>query len=390
MREILALRPEVETVVSQLGRPDDGTDVAGFYNLEFFVPLKPAEEWRKGLTKAKLTDDLNKKLANEFPGVVFNFSQNIEDNVEEALSGREGREHRQGRRAETSRTTRTIGRKILNEPVTRCAASRTSGCSRRLGQPNVNIVPDRALCARYGLNVGDVDAVVQAAVGGQAVTQVFEGEKRFDLVGPLAGALPRQRRAHQGDPDRDAGRHAASRWARSPRSTQENGPALIYREANQRYVPVKFSVRNRDLAGTIAEAQEKIHKEIPEVFGTHLEWAGEINQLREAVKRLYVIIPLTLLLIALLVYASVRNWRDMLLVLCNIPIGCIGGILALLISRHQLQHLGGDGLHLDLRHRHPGRPAGGELRAAALAGRPGTLAGGILAGQRSAGSARCS
>ncbi len=330
MREILRSAPEVETVVSQLGRPDDGTDVAGFYNMEFFVPLKPAEEWRKRLTKDELTDELNKKLANEFPGVVFNFSQNIEDNVEEALSGVKG-ENTVKIVGQNLDNDETIGRKILKILHT-VRGIEDLGMFASLGQPNVKIVPDRALCARYGLNVGDVDAVVQAAVGGQAVTQVFEGEKRFDLVvrwlAPYRASIERIKEILVAAPD---GTNVP--LGQIAHVDEENGPSLIYREANQRYVPVKFSVRNRDLAGTIAEAQAKIHKEIPEVFGTHLEWAGEINQLREAVKRLYVIIPLTLILIALLVYASVRNWRDMLLVLCNIPIGCIGGILALLVSR---------------------------------------------------------
>jgi heavy metal efflux system protein len=330
MREILRSAPEVETVVSQLGRPDDGTDVAGFYNMEFFVPLKASEEWRKGLSKDQLTDELNGKLANEFPGVVFNFSQNIEDNVEEALSGVKGENTVKVVGLDLG-NDEAIGRKIL-KILHEVRGIEDLGMFASLGQPNLKIVPDRALCARYGLNVGDVDAVVQAAVGGQAVTQVFEGEKRFDLVvrwlAPYRGSVERIKEILIAAPD-----GSSVPLGQVAHVDQENGPSLIYREANQRYVPVKFSVRNRDLAGTIAEAQEKIHAQIPEVFGTHLEWAGEINQLREAVKRLYVIIPLTLMLIALLVYASVRNWRDMLLVLCNIPIGCIGGILALLVSR---------------------------------------------------------
>jgi heavy metal efflux system protein len=330
MREILRSAPEVETVVSQLGRPDDGTDVAGFYNMEFFVPLKPSAEWRKGETKDQLTDELSTKLSTDFPGVVFNFSQNIEDNVEEALSGVKG-ENTVKIVGPDLKNDESLGQKILTI-LKGVRGIEDLGMFASLGQPNVKIVPDRALCARYGLNVGDVDAVVQAAVGGQAVTQVFEGEKRFDLVvrwlAPYRSNIERIKEILVASPD---GTNVP--LGEIAKIDEENGPSLIYREANERYVPVKFSVRNRDLAGTIAEAQAKIRAAIPNTNATHLEWAGEINQLNEAVKRLYLIVPLTLALIALLVYASVRSWRDMLLVLCNIPIGCIGGILALLVSR---------------------------------------------------------
>jgi heavy metal efflux system protein len=298
--------------------------------MEFFVPLKPAAEWRKKLTKDQLTDELSGKLSTEFPGVVFNFSQNIEDNVEEALSGVKG-ENTVKIVGQDLKNDEALGQKILSVLKT-VRGIEDLGMFASLGQPNVKIVPDRALCARYGLNVGDVDAVVQAAVGGQAVTQVFEGEKRFDLVvrwlAPYRGSIERIKEILVAAPD---GTNVP--LGQIADVQEENGPALIYREANERYVPVKFSVRNRDLAGTIAEAQAKIRAQIPDTHATHLEWAGEINQLNEAVKRLYLIIPLTLALIALLVYASVRSWRDMLLVLCNIPIGCIGGILALLVAR---------------------------------------------------------
>ncbi len=331
MREILGSAPQVETVVSQLGRPDDGTDVAGFYNMEFFVPLKAFDDpaW-KGTSKDELTERLQRQLSKEFPGIFFNFSQNIEDNVEEALSGVKG-----------ENTVKVIGPDLAkDEDLGRQVVDVLSGVRgiedlgmfQSLGQPNLRIVPDRTLCARYGLNVGDVDAVVQAAIGGQAVTQVFEGEKRFDLLvrwlEPYRASISRIQEILVAAPD-----GTQVPLGQIARIDEENGPALIYREANERYVPVKFSVRNRDLAGTIAEAKEKIQKQMHLPYNVHLEWAGEINQLNEAVRRLYVIIPLTLLLIALLVYASVKSWRDMLLVLSNIPIGCIGGILALLVSR---------------------------------------------------------
>jgi cobalt-zinc-cadmium resistance protein CzcA len=219
------------------------------------------------------------------------------------------------------------------------------GMFRSLGQPNIKISPRREDCARYGLNTGDVDAVVQAAIGGQAVTQVYEGEKYFDLTvrwkAPYRKSIEDIREITVSTPDGTSiplGQIADIEMA--------EGPAMIYREDGVRYSPVKFSVRGRDLAGTIAEAQGRIEREIPACekappgwtrpclpYDSHLEWGGEINELHEAEERLAIIIPLTIVLITFLTYSAVKTWIDTLIVLTNIPVACAGGVLALLITR---------------------------------------------------------
>jgi cobalt-zinc-cadmium resistance protein CzcA len=321
--------PEVETVVSQLGRPDDGTDVSGFYNIELFAPLKPSDEWGKGITKDTLTEEIQKEMQDAFPGVVFNFSQVIADNVEEAMSGVKG-----------ENTVKVVGPDLrVNERkadeivdvMSKVPGVTDLGMFRSLGQPDVRITPDRVQCGRYGLNVGDVESVVQAAIGGQAVTQVYEGEKHFDLTVRWAPSYRKDlnaiRRILVATPD---GNQVP--LGQVAQIVEEEGPSLIYREDNRRYAPVKFSVRGRDLASTIAEAQKKIEEKVKLPYDTHLEWAGEINQLNETTSRLMIIIPITLLIIAFLVYSSVKNATDMLIVLAGLPVACSGGVLALFIT----------------------------------------------------------
>jgi cobalt-zinc-cadmium resistance protein CzcA len=322
--------PEVLTVISQLGRPDDGTDVAGFQNIELFAPLKPFSQWRAGLTKDKLTEQLSKDLSQAFPGVVFNFSQMISDNVEEAVSGVKG-----------ENSIKVFGPEIKDneehadqilDVLSKVRGIQDLGTFRSMGQPIVKITPDRRACARYGLNTGDVEAVIQAAIGGQAVTQVYEGEKRFDLVvrwqEPYRSGLEAIREITintQGGATIPLGQISEIRV--------EDGPSVVYRQDGQRYAPVKFSVRGRDLGGAIAEAAQKVAAEVKLPYDTHLEWGGEINQLREASDRLKVVVPLTLLLIAFLVYGATRHWLDTLIVFTNIPVACAGGLLALFVNR---------------------------------------------------------
>jgi cobalt-zinc-cadmium resistance protein CzcA len=330
MRSIISRHDQVRTVVSQLGRPDDGTDVAGFSNIELFAPLKPFDEWPRGLTKEKLTDDLSRELEEHYPGVIFNFSQMISDNVEEALSG-----------VKAENSVKVIGPDLkvnenkadqIEDVLGAVAGVKDLGMFRSLGQPSIKIVPDRERCARYGLNTGDVEAVVQAAIGGQAVTQVFEGEKRFDLtvrwLEPYRNSVPAIRQIMVPSPD-----GSQIPLGQIAQISQEEGPSIIYREDGRRYTPVKFSVRGRDLASTIQEAQGSIHDQVKLPYDTHLEWAGEINELKDAMGRLVFIIPLTLALITLLVYTSVKNWVDTGIVILSIPIACTGGVLALLVTR---------------------------------------------------------
>jgi cobalt-zinc-cadmium resistance protein CzcA len=321
--------PEVLTVVSQLGRPDDGTDVAGFQNIELFAPLQPFDEWPRGLTKDLLTDELSRDLSEAFPGVVFNFSQMISDNVEEAVSGVKGENS-----VKVFGNDLTQNEKNAQEIVdvmSKVRGVKDLGMFSSMGQPSVIITPDRLACSRYGLNTGDVEAVVQAAMGGQAITQVYEGEKRFDLtvrwLEQYRSSLESIREITISTPD----------GMRVPLGqiatiSVNEGPSNIYREDGQRYTPVKFSVRGRDLESTIAEARAKIAANVHLPYDSHLEWAGEINELKEAEDRLKVILPITLLLIAFLVYSATKNWIDSAIVFVNIPVASAGGVLALLIT----------------------------------------------------------
>ena len=334
--------PEVISVVSQVGRPDDGTDVSGFYNIELFAPLKPFDEWRRGVTKEQLTEDLSRELSEAFPGVVFNFSQMISDNVEEAVSGVKG-ENSVKVFGNDLESNETIADAVL-DVMAKVPGIKDLGHFKSMGQPNVKITPNRELCSRYGLNTGDIDAVIQAAIGGQAVAQVYEGEKHFDLTvrwkPDYRMSLEAIREITVSTPD----------GAQLPLGQLADiqiveGPAMVYRENAVRYSPVKFSVRGRDLASTIAEAQQVIDREVPRCdqappgwtktcrpYDTRLEWAGEINELHEAEGRLSVIIPMTILLITFLTYSAVKTWVDTVIVLTNIPVACTGGVLALLIT----------------------------------------------------------
>ncbi|MGB8294537.1 MAG: CusA/CzcA family heavy metal efflux RND transporter [Polyangia bacterium] len=322
-------RPEVQSVISQLGRPDDGTDVSGFQNIELLAPLRPSSEWRPGVTKASLTDDIQRDLARAFPGVVFNFSQVISDNVEEAMSGVKG-----------ENTVKVVGPDLrvdetkageIVAAMNNVRGVADLGIFRSLGQPAIRITPSRTAAGRYGLNTGDVAAVIQAAIGGLAITQVYEGEKHFDLTVRWAEPYRRDLRAIR------AILVAAPDGAQVPLGqladvVEENSPSVIFREGLRRYVPVKFSVRGRDLGSTIAEAQAKIAEHVKLPYDTHLEWGGEINQLRETTARLLIIIPVTLLMITFLVYGSVKNARDTLIVLLGAPVAASGGVVALFLT----------------------------------------------------------
>jgi len=329
MRDILRAHPEVVTVISQLGRPDDGTDVAGFHNIELFAPLKPFGEWTHGLTKDGLTDELANELQEEFPGAVFNFSQYLSDNVEEALSGVKGENSVKVKGPEIERNEATA--RGIVDVMSHVRGVKDLGVFATLGQPSIKIVPDRVACARHGLNTGDVESVVAAAIGGQALTQVFEGEKSFALTvrwqAPYRSSLAAIRAIAVTAPD-----GSSIPLGQIAQISEESGPSVIYREDGSRYSPVKFSIRGRDLGSTIDEAQQHIASTVRMPPGAHLEWAGQINELREAFGRLAVIVPITLLLITLLVYSAVKNWLDTAVVLLSIPVACLGGILALLLS----------------------------------------------------------
>ena len=321
--------PQVRMVQSQLGRPDDGTDVTGFFNIELFAPLRPIDEWPKGATKDKLLDELSAQMRDRFPGVVFNFSQMISDNVEEAVAGVKGANSVKVF-GPSLQANEANAQKIV-DTMDRVPGVADLGMFHSLGQPGIKITPDRSACARYGLNTGDVDAVIQTAIGGTALTQVFEGEKKFDLtvrwLPQYRQSVETIRRIFVTTPD-------GAQIPLGQLATIElvEGPANIFREDGQRYAPIKFSVRNRDLAGTIDDAQQQIAKNVKLPYDTHLEWAGEINELKDARTRLAMIVPLSLVLIAFLAYSAVKSAWDTAVVIVGIPVACTGGILALLIT----------------------------------------------------------
>ncbi len=325
--------PEVLTVVSQLGRPDDGTDVSGFYNIELLAPLLPLGQWKHGLTKDKLGEQLSRELHGAFPGVVFNFSQAISDNVDEALSGIKGENSVKVFGPDIASNERKANQIV--RILSHVRGITDLGLFSSLGQPNLKITIDRRACSRYGLNTGDVDAVIEAAVGGQAITQVYEGEKLFDLIirwqEPFRDTVEAIRQITVPTPD---GKHIP--LAELASISKEDGPSVIYREDVKRYSPVKFSVRNRDLQSTVLEAQRRVVANVKLPYEIHLEWAGQMGELKSALGRLSVIVPATLLVIALLVFAAVRGWMETGIVVASIPLACSGGVIALLLTRTAL------------------------------------------------------
>jgi cobalt-zinc-cadmium resistance protein CzcA len=328
IRTMFRQSPEVTTVVSQLGRPDDGTDPTSFFNAEFLANLKPQHEWRRGLSKDDLVEEIERRL-KAIPGVIFNFSQVIQDNVEEAMSGVKGENSIKLFGADL-KTMETIAGQI-EKHMQQIGGVKDLGVFRLLGQPNLLIKVDRQASARYGLNVNDVNAVVQAAVGGQAVTHVFEGERLFDLV---VRFLPEYRQ------DVDAISNILVNTpdgARIPLKqvatiTTQTGAFIIYRENNERYIPIKFSVRDRDLESTVEEAQALLAKTVTLPERYRMEWAGQYDQLKDEQKRLAKIVPLSLLLILLLLYITFDSLKNALLVLSAVPFALIGGVIALVAT----------------------------------------------------------
>jgi cobalt-zinc-cadmium resistance protein CzcA len=333
MREILLRHPEVITVVSQHGRPDNGSDASPFSNVELFAPLKPFDEWPPNLTKEKLTEQLQKEFSDELPGIGFNFSQYIQDNVEEALSGVKG-----------ANSVKVIGpnlevlERLASEVMVEMRKMRgvaDLGIFHLLGQPNLNIKVDREKAARYGLNTGDVNTVVQAALGGTTATTVLEGDRQFNLAVRLdpkyrssIDAVRNVKVAYS----TPSGTNAYVSLSELADITLDTGASFIYRERSQRYIPIKFSVRGRDLGGTVAEAQQRIADNIKLPNGYRIIWAGEFDSLQAAKQRLMVVVPITLLLILVLLYGLFNSLRDSLLAVAGIPFAIGGGLIALYLA----------------------------------------------------------
>jgi cobalt-zinc-cadmium resistance protein CzcA len=328
IRRLFKESPEVDTIVSQLGRPDDGTDPTSFFNAEFLANLKPRSEWRPGLTKAGLIEEVEGRL-KDIPGVIFNFSQVIQDNVEEAMSGVKG----ENSIKLFGSDLKTLGVKAAEiEAVMRgIHGVKDLGILRLLGQPNLLIQVDRKASARYGVRVSDVNAIVQAAVGGQAVTQVYEGERLFDL---MVRFLPEYRQDVE-----SIGNILVStpEGARIPLKqvatiTTQTGAFIIYRENNERYIPIKFSVRDRDLQSTVEEAQKKLAAQVQLPERYRLEWAGQYDQLKEEQKRLLKVVPVSLVIILILLYLAFNSLKNAVLVLATVPFALVGGVLSLVVT----------------------------------------------------------
>jgi cobalt-zinc-cadmium resistance protein CzcA len=329
-RIALASFPEVTVVTSQVGRPDDGTDTTGFFNTEYFVDLKPKDKWRPVFHERK--DELIAAMDRELekiPGVIWNFSQPIEDNMEEAVSGVKG---------ELAVKLYGDDLKLLEEKgdqivgiMSKIPGIEDLGLFRVLDQPNLNFTVDRLQAARYGINVADIQDAIQTAVGGNAVSQVLQGEERYDLV------------VRYQEPYRDTKEAIENIRLLAPSGERvslaqlckvsvTDGGSEIYREENSRYVAIKYSVRGRDLGSTVEEAMKKIGEQVKLPTGYHLDWAGEYESQKRSEKRLLIVLPITILAIFIILYAMFGSWKWGLLILGIVAMAPIGGLLALLIT----------------------------------------------------------
>jgi heavy metal efflux system protein len=334
MRKLIASFPEVESVVSQHGRPDDGTDAAGFFNAEFFAPLKPAKQWPSGEDKDSLTAKLLAQLQEKFPGVEFNFSQYLQDNVSEAVSGVKGENSIKlfGNDLQALTNTANKIKSVLSTvPGITDLAVFTS-----LGQPTIQIEVDRARAARYGLAPGDINTTIRTAIGGDSAGDLYEpgSDRHFPIIVRLA---PEYRKSAEAIQNLRVGAQGPNGITQVPLSEVAqiklvSGAAYIYREQQERYLPIKFSVRERDLGGAIREAQQKIAEQVQLPPGSRLEWVGEFGNLQDAIKRLSIVVPISLTLIALLIWFNFGSIVDTVLTMSVIPMAVFGGIVGLLVT----------------------------------------------------------
>ena len=328
MRKIIRSYPEVKQVMSQTGRPNDGTDATGFYNIEFHVDIYPKKEWKSGITKDELVENMKHKLS-VFPGTDLNFSQPITDNVEEAVSGVKG-----------SLCVKIYGDSL---PYTEGKANEVYdvmkniqgvedlGVIRNIGQPEMRIDLDETKMALYGVTTADANAVIEMAIGGKAVTQIYEGERRFQI------------RLRYMEMYRNNAEAISNLLVPTIRGSQVpiksiatiqtlTGPSLIFRDENRRYSTVKFSVRGRDMGSTVAEAQQKVNSKVKLEKGYDMQWAGDFENQQRASTRLAQVVPISILIIFLILFIMFGNIKDAGMVLLNVPFAIIGGIAALLIS----------------------------------------------------------
>jgi len=328
-RSVLANFPEVTQIVSQVGRPDDGSDASGFYNTEFFVDLLPRNRWRKQFrTKDELIAAMDTELG-KLPGVVWNFSQPISDNVEEAVSGVKG-----------ELAVKLFGSDLkvleqkaneMQDVMSKIPGIADLGIFEVRGQPNVNLVVDRAAADRFGINVSDVQDAVETAVGGKAVSQILIGDQRYDLT------------VRYQEPFRKTVDDIANIRILSPSGERvslgqlcqvklEDGASTIYREGNSRYIAIKYSVRGRDLGSTVEQAIRQVKQKVELPEGYHLDWTGEYESQQRANRRLGVVVPITLLLISLILYTAFSSWKWTALILAVVSLSPLGGLLSLLAT----------------------------------------------------------
>ncbi len=334
MRKLIRARPEVESVVSQHGRPDDGTDAAGLFNAEFFAPLKPVSQWPNTRDKDELTSEILADLQKKFPGVEFNFSQYLQDNVAEAVSGVKG-----------ENSIKLFGNDLVELTNTankiKAVLSTVKGITdlsvfTSLGQPTIQIDVDRARAARYGLAPGDINATIRVAIGGDSAGDLYEpgSDRHFPIIARLA---PEYRKSAEAIQNLRIGAQGPNGITQIPLSEVASiklvsGAAYIYREQQERYLPIKFSVRERDLGGAIKEAQDKIAEQVQLPAGSRAEWVGEFGNLQDAIKRLSIVVPISLVLIAVLLWFNFGSMVDTLLAMSVIPMAVFGGVLGLLLS----------------------------------------------------------
>jgi cobalt-zinc-cadmium resistance protein CzcA len=330
VRVLLCSFPEVTQCTSQVGRPDDGTDTTGFFNTEYFVDLKPKEQWRPVFheDKERLIAAMNREL-EKIPGVVWGFSQPIADNMEEAVSGVKG-ELAVKIFGDDLKLLEDKAEQIVNV-MRQIKGIEDLGVFRVLGQPNIEIQVDRSQAARHQINVADVQDAVQTAVGGTAFTQVLQGEQRYDLV---MRYLPQYRNTREAIENIRLVSPTGERvsLAQLCKIEVRDRGSEIYREGNQRYIAIKYSVRGRDLGGAVEEAIQKVSTQVQLPRGYHLDWAGEYESQKRAEARLLIIVPLTILLIFGILYTMFRSYKWALLVLGNVAMAPVGGLLALWLS----------------------------------------------------------
>ncbi len=334
MRRIIRDFPEVETVVSQHGRPDDGTDAAGSFNAEFFVPLKPVKDWRPGLDKDDLTAEVLKKLQAEFPGVEFNFSQYLQDNVAEAVSGVKGENSIKLFGNDLYKLTETANK--IKSVLATVQGITDLAVFTSLGQPTLQIDVDRARAARYGLTPGDINSTIHIAIGGESAGNIYEpgSDRYFPIVVRLAPKFREAAETIRGiriTVPNPSGGVMQIPLTEVATVNLVSGASYIYREKQQRYLPIKFSVRDRDLGSAILEAQSKIEQQVVLPLGSRMEWVGEFGNLKDAVARLQVVVPIALGLIALLLWINFGSLVDTALAMSVIPMAVVGGIFGLIV-----------------------------------------------------------